>query len=159
MKKEPLIVPVIDQEDEPQPPIVNVDPSQLLYDVAYENIGKDISPKYDELGCAESVSYVLREAFGDDIDEVSTYRMFNWLKNNPNYKGTLDYKPGLIIISPTGYGSKDIKNGHVGITGKTHIMSNDSYRKVWLPNFTLKSWIDYYRVRGGYPIYLFERVV
>ena len=136
-------------------------PTQELKRLCLTNIGKDISQLEDEFGCAESVSTLLKEIWPDFQKTLSTATLHKNLKADKRFKATLDLKPWSIIISPTGTGSgtRDIPNGHVGILGEGgKIYSNTSNTSKWEQNYTIQTWIDRYRVKGRYPIFLFTLI-
>jgi len=138
-------------------PVPTPMPTPRLLIAAKAAVGKDISPKENELGCAESVSYLLKQTTGNFPSILSTATLFITLKNDKRFKATLDLEAGCIIISPTGKGNGQIKHGHVGITGENGaIYSNDSRTFKWAQNFSFDGWKTYYRTKGGYPIYLFK---
>lgn len=135
-------------------------PSQKLYRKAKEFVGVDASPRDvapDELGCAESVSEVVKAARGQYINNtlfISTVKMYEALVISPGFRKVSIPTPGCIIISPT---ANSMRIGHVGIVSENgKIMSNDSVRKVWLENFSLDSWKKYYAVKLQLPVYYFE---
>lgn len=148
------------------PPIVPIPPikpaREYILDVAETYIGKEASVKNlapEELGCAESVSHILHKCFADFPDDITyTATLYSLLQQHPNFKRVLDFKPGNVIISPTGYGNGKVV-GHVGIMGRDGIiMSNNSNTGLWDTKFDLPKWIARYRNKGGLPIYVFERV-
>ncbi len=133
-----------------------------LYATALSYLGTDASPKDeapDDFGCADSVSKVLLATFPNIIKgSVSTAELFKQLDNSKDFYRVLEFKCGDIIISPTGMGKGTIPNGHVGIVSEfDEIMSNSSTSGKWEANFTLKSWVERYRTKGGYPIYSFRK--
>lgn len=133
-----------------------------LYATALSFLGTDASPKDeapDDLACAESVSKVINTAFPNCIKgSVSTAELFNQLDNSKDFYRVLEFKAGDVIISPTGKGNGKIPNGHVGIISEfEEIMSNSSATGTWEANFTIKSWVERYRTKGGYPIYSFRK--
>ena len=136
-----------------------------LYNTACSFIGMDASPNDvapDEYGCAESVSDIFRRAFDEELGgDVSTYRMWRAIKDDPRFTRVDDPEQGDIIISPTGYRARktDVSNGHVGImSSPSKIMSNSSATGTWEENYTLSRWRAYYEKRGGYPVY-FVRII
>lgn len=135
-----------------------------LYATALSFLGSDASPldeAPDDLGCADSVSLIIKSAFPDAIKgSVSTAVLFNQLNNSSAFKRVKDFKSGDIVISPTGFGKTGkIKNGHTGIVGEgEEIMSNSSSTGLWTANYTVKSWVDRFRTLGGYPIYVFRKL-
>lgn len=140
----------------------SMEPSELLYKTAVDNLGRDVTPKDevdDEVSCAFSLNAVYKQAFGKEIGGgASTAAMYLVLKNDKRFEKTSLYSKGCIIISPTGYGNGSIR-GHVGIMGENErIMSNTSKTGLWESNMTLTSWIKRYRYAGDLPI-LFYRPV
>ena len=121
----------------------------------------DVAP--DEFGCAETVNEIYKKAFGSYIETpgISTTKIFAAMVDRQDkFVRLTDPEPGNIIISPTGFSNfpnTPIKNGHVGIFGKDlKIMSNSSSTGKFQENYTLDTWIERYRVNGGYPIYYFK---
>lgn len=136
---------------------------EVLYSFAKACIGQDISPKDqapDELSCAESFSQVIRKAFPEMKFPVllSTRELNTHLQNSPSFELVTEPLYGDVIISPTGSGNGKVAHGHVGIVGKTWIMSADSRTSFWEANYQLASWKRYYEIKGGFPT-LFYRVV
>ncbi len=148
-------------------PIVK-SPRERLYEAAVSCLGTDASPKDaapDEVGCADSVNNVYFKAFGEYIENpgILTTSMFAAMVDRADkWVRVTDPEPGNIIISPTGfstYTDLPIKHGHVGIFGKGGvIMSNSSSTGKFEENYTLDTWVDRYRKKGGYPIYYFKRI-
>lgn len=128
-----------------------------LYQVAYDCLGLDMAPTQDELGCAESVSFVLMKAGVKGLPSAGitgTYTLNEWLKKN--LKAVKEPLPGDIIMSATGTGNGSIKNGHVGIVGKHSIMSNNYKTFKWDWHLKMDWWNEYYGKKGGFPV-LFYR--
>lgn len=129
--------------------------------LGYVKSGKK-APK--EYGCAEAVNRVFCELFGNDIGgDVSTTRLYEALKKSNRFIKVSRPDQALrgdIIISPTGYGSGAIPNGHVGIfSDNFKIMSNDSKTGKWIENYDIHSWTKRYVIGGGYPIYIFRVIL
>ena len=135
-----------------------------LYLTALGYLGVDASPldeAIDDLGCADSVSRVVKSAFPEAFKgSISTAELYKQLIASPSFKKVMDIKAGDIIISPTGKGKTGkVKNGHVGIVGENdEIMSNSSATGLWTTNFTLKTWRARYRTLGGYPLIIFRKI-
>ena len=136
---------------------------QKFHQGAIYFLGKDASPidlAGDELGCAETLNEIYKKTFGEYMSPaniLSTYRLYEAIKNSPKFVRTTSPEEGTIILSPTGYSSKGAKNGHVGIIGKAGIiMSNDSRSGLFLENYTLQSWKQYYGDKLGFPMYFFN---
>ena len=123
-------------------------------------LGKDASPldnAPEDLSCAESVSYIIRQVLPDFPRVTGTYTLWEVLKKDKRFRDTLDIRPGCVIISPTGKGNGQII-GHTGIVGRKFIMSSNSPHGTWSENYTLDGWVQRYRKIGGFPIYIFEPV-
>lgn len=137
---------------------------QRIYESAKKFIGTDASPHDiapDELGCAESVTEILRNAGFKMPVIISTIKLHQWFKSKTEWLEVDTPIEGDIIISPTGMGGKNgITNGHVGIVGAfSVVMSNASSTGTFEPNYTIKSWYNRYSIKGGYPVYYFRRVL
>lgn len=134
----------------------------LIHRVALNSLGMDASPNDtapDELGCAESVTEILKAAGAMPYVEISTYRLYNYFKADKNWTLVEDPQPGDVILSPTGYSTKVPAPfpGHVGIIGKNGtIMSNDSATGRFMSNYSLDTWRGRWVKRGGYKM-LFYR--
>lgn len=137
---------------------------EKLHQTAITCLGTDASPNDkapDEYGCAETVNDIIYMAFEDYAGgDVSTYRMYLGIKNNPKFLRVEKPIQGDIILSPTGYGNKSkVSNGHVGIVGYDgDVMSNDSKTGKFKINYTIESWTKRYKNKGEYPIYYYRRV-
>lgn len=135
---------------------------EKLLQSAKDFIGKEASPDDiapDELACAESVCNIIRTVFRDFPVLTYTPHLFKELKRDKRFRLTTEIKPGNIIISPTEYGS-GIFPGHVGIMLENQrITSNTSRNGLWENNYSLNTWVERYRKRGGFPIFFFEVVV
>lgn len=155
---EPVVVPVQVAPEEPK----TTPPGEKLYLLALSKLGTDVSPAdlaKDELGCAESVSALLHEAFGDvPAGILGTYDLYNVLASHTKFERVLSEVPGDVIICVTGQGSNpDIPHGHTGICGKRWIMSNDSKSGTFVANYTFSSWWGYFKTKGRYPVHYFRR--
>jgi hypothetical protein len=133
--------------------------SRKLAKVARQSDGKDMAKTQSQFGCAEALNLIALIALGSPIGgELSTLRMYKALLANPS-RFVRCYKPtqGVLIISPTGYGSGRIANGHTGIFIDTvNIMSHQSDTDKWTQNYTLGSWKDRYEKVGGFHVELFR---
>lgn len=130
-----------------------------LYKVAYDCLGKDMAKTQQELGCAESVTAVLRLAGVKGLplqDITGTYTLNEWLKKNFKQVTETEARPGDVIMSATGTGNGKIPNGHTGILGVHSIMSNNYKTYLWDWHLQLQWWKDYYGKKGGFPV-LFYR--
>lgn len=134
-------------------------PTEKLLLAATEWLGKDASPHDsapDDLGCAESVSMIIRSSVNSDFPIcLSTADLKKQL--DKYFKPTLDIKPGYVLVSPTGLGNGNVSNGHTGIfLTSDRIASNSSKTGLWTDNYSLAEWIAYYRTKGDYPLFCFE---
>lgn len=122
---------------------------EKLYKYALSKLGVDMAPTQDTLGCAESLSHILKGSGLTPLTGIfmGTYQLNEWLSKN--LEKVSDPLPGDIIMSETGSG---IIRGHCGIVGKHKIMSNNSASFLWDDHWTLSKWKDYYGTYGKLPI-------
>lgn len=129
--------------------------SERLYDLAKSCMGKDIAKTQNELGCAEAVSYLLKNIQLANFPPkgfLSTADLYYWLKK---YATQLDVsETGCVIISPTGFSAN--LHGHVGIVANHGILSNNSMTGLFDEYYTLPKWEAYYKVKLGFPIFYFR---
>lgn len=126
---------------------------------AVVSLNKNMSPDY-VYGCAEAVNNVVTKAIGVPIGgDVSTYRMYSALQNKIRFLKTSRPHRGDIIISPTGYGSGRLSNGHVGIMlDNGQIASDNTTTGKFDNHFNLDMWYNRYKDIGGFPVE-FYRVI
>lgn len=138
----------------PPPPPENQ--NLKMYRVAMEAIGSDVSPKENELACAESLSNLLHKAYGDFPAEIlGTAQLNSLLATHPKFKATLTPGPGVVIMSPT----VGTNHGHCGCFGDgENIMSNSSFTYKWGQNYTLANWVKYFRTQKGLRVLFYERI-
>lgn len=128
--------------------------------VAISYLGKDASPKdkaSDEVGCSESISNIIHEAFPDFPAELLATDVLNrLLKNSNRFKAELELSRGAIIISPR----TATKNGHVGICGDNGlIMSSNSKTGLFDANYNWDTWIKTFGAKGrGLHTYIYRPV-
>lgn len=146
-------------------PITDGNNRLTLFDVAIQALGTDASPNDvapDELGCAETVYDILAKAFPLKVGfpfTVSTNLLYKGLEESVLYTRIDSPLEGDIVISPTGYGTGGLSNGHVGIKGELDkIMSNSSASGTFEENYTMDTWKARYVGLGGYPIFFFRRI-
>ena len=134
---------------------------KTLYQVALESLNTDVSPKdraADVVGCAESVSEVIRKVLPDFPIILGTWTLNEKLKEDPRFKAVTIPMPGDIIMCPTGMGNGKFP-GHVGIVlagGK--IASSTSANGKFEQNYTLETWEKRWEVAGGFPIYYYSLI-
>ena len=135
--------------------------TELLYEQARLMIGRDASPLDfvgDELGCAESVTQILKKVTPFPII-TGTWTLWDRLKRDTRFVA-VHGRPerGTIIIAPTGTGNGSMR-GHVGILAdEGKIMSATSADGIWRQNYNLDTWTDRYFRRGGFPVFLFKLI-
>ena len=131
-----------------------------LYETAKACLGRDMAPIHNAFGCAEALNEVFKKTFGVYAGgDVSTYRMYHALQDPRRFMRVSPGLPGDIIISPTGYGTGKIPNGHVGIlSDNDRIMSNNSASGLWDEHFDIKSWNTRYKTKGGFPVEFYRPV-
>lgn len=130
-----------------------------LYLLAKSKIGSDASPLdivNDDLGCAESVTTILKELIDFPVI-TGTWTLNDMLSKDPRFqRGYGGQTEGRIIISPTGTGNGTIR-GHVGIMGPGGvIMSATSADGIWRQNYTVEKWKNRYAAEGRLPIYYYD---
>lgn len=134
---------------------------EILLEASRQFVGEDASPDDmvdDALGCAESVSQVIRCLYPDFPIIPGTYSLNQHLARDNRFMGTLNLDPGNIIVSPTGTGNGTIR-GHTGIIGENgRIYSNNSFTGIWELNYTIESWVRRYRTMGALKLYVYTPV-
>ena len=135
---------------------------KLIHGIALDTLGTDASPNDvapDELGCAESVTEILKQAGCINHIEISTYRLYLYFLDSSNWEIVETPEPGDIVLSPTGYSNKVPAPfpGHVGIVGNNKsIMSNDSRTGKFMSNYTFDTWYGRWSKLGGYKMLFFR---
>lgn len=142
-------------------------PMSKLYTLAKQCLGEHITLNQsvpDDVGCAEAVSYVLKQA-GIPLPAegiAGTAALYQWLSTNALFKVAQAPTAGAILISPTGSGN-GIVEGHTGIVGQYNvqfsgdwgIMSNNSDNGLFQEKWSLTAWEENYTQKGGLPMYYF----
>lgn len=141
---------------------------EKLYRVSKACIGRDMSPKDlapDQLACVDSLNGVFTEAFGQPIKPgiVSTIELYHLMLNDPRFQkiGEPDVLPGDVSIAVSVQTGTSVKHGHVGIWGKTEVMSNDSYSLpagLWHAHYTLEAWKNFFWGTLHFPLHYFRVV-
>ncbi len=113
-----------------------------LYEVALRVLGTDASPRDiapDDLGCAESVSELIRTIIPTFPRYTGTASLREALDKHPRFRKVTVPMPGTIIVSPT-----DIHKpypGHAGIfLAGNKIASSTSATGKFESNYTLATW-------------------
>jgi hypothetical protein len=124
-------------------------------------IGQDASPKdlaVDGLGCAESLSTILRGIMPTFPVVTGTWSLWDVLRGHADFWEVDTPERGDIILSVTGTGF-GVFPGHTGVVSDdAKVMSNDSADGIWRENYTLESWKDRYELRGGFKTRFFRLV-
>ena len=132
-----------------------------IYQVAFSLLGKDVTPKdlvSDEYACMEVVNEIVRMATGKPIGGgASTYLGFASLHDQRFLKIDVPLA-GDIIISPSGYSTKGYRNGHVGIVGKHHVLSNFSDTGKLEDYYTIETWERDFGEIKGFPVFFFRHM-
>lgn len=136
---------------------------EILFLTAVSCLGIDASPDDeapDELGCADTVTSIIRKAKFSFPLLVSTAMLYrHLLEGVGGFQEVQTPLRGDIIISPTGYGSGSLTNGHTGIMGDNGlIMSNDSWTGLFKQNYNLETWKARYVDVGGFPMKFFRKM-
>ncbi len=134
---------------------------EQILKTAVDCLGMDASPDDiapDEYGCAETVTTILRKAGVDIPIMVSTYELYKYLLNSNDFSIIAQPDGGDIIVSPTGRGNGNMKNGHTGIMYDTfYIMSSNSLKKgIFEKNYSIPTWVSKYKESGGFPVLFFR---
>lgn len=112
-----------------------------------------------DLGCAEAVSFVLKNAGVEGIPVAGfagTAALYAWLNKSSSWVLTSTPVPGDIVISPTGMSSIGSEHGHVAVYAKYGLLSNDSDTGLFLEKYTMTSWNKYFGTTLGFPTYVFH---
>jgi hypothetical protein len=120
-------------------------------------IDPTVSP---DLGCAEAVSYVLKNA-GYNLPVTGipgTAALWEWIKESRQFAETTTPVPGDIVISPTGTSTINSPHGHVGIQAKYGILSNDSDTGLFAEKYTNITWGNYFHTIEGFPVLYYHAV-
>lgn len=133
-----------------------------IYQTSLSLLGTDVTPDDivpDEYDCADTICVLLKKAGFDIGDLPLTTDLYRKLTTAPMWRKT--YKPirGDVVISPTGFGTGTLLNGHVGIVGiNEKIMSNSSSSGKFEENYTFSSWRKRYVNVGGFPMVFFRKL-
>lgn len=103
-----------------------------------------------EVGCAESVSFLLSKAGIKGIPQrgfAGTWDLYQWLKTNKQFIESVYPEYGSVVISPTDP-TNPTNHGHTGIILKHGIGSNDSTNGLFAENYTVDSWNHSFTLRG-----------
>lgn len=139
--------------------------SLKIYETAKSLLGTRIAPydartDYGVLGCAATVSVIIRKAtgylIGGDGFVEGTSELYDCFINSGKFIETEDPLSGDIIICVTATGNGKLTNGHTGIVGKFGILSNNSENGRLQEKLSFESWRAIYEIYGGYKTYYFR---
>lgn len=138
-----------------------------LLQVCKDHLGTDASPNDeapDELGCANTLTVLLKQVYPEVPVMVSTIKLYEYLKNPSNgfkYVSESEIGPETIIISPTASGNGKIP-GHCGVFLENKLIASNSSLPPnvgkFIVNFTVDTWKARYRDFGGMPVFYFVKV-
>lgn len=142
-----------------------------LYNIAKNLLGQHLTLNNNvpaDVGCAEAVSYVLKQAGVKNIPAAGiagTADLYRWMLQDPQFKLIEAPEQGCIIVSPTGFGNGTVE-GHTGIMAafglqypnEYGILSNNSDNGLWQEKWNLLTWWENYGVKGHLPVALFRLV-
>lgn len=126
---------------------------EQLLKLAKESVGTNVrsgtAPK--DLGCADALSSLLGKIM-DFPNEISTVQLNKLLSTDKRFKRTLDLNKGNIIMSYT----VGDKTGHCGVIIEDEkICSNTSKTGLWEQNYTVSTWVDYFRKKQGLQVLVY----
>lgn len=142
--------------------------SNLLYGTAKALIGQNLAPSWQPLACAASMSYIVRKAFGENLNLIHTSNWETYLTNSPKWEKVNEPEPYCVILVNTDKLPKinGIEHGHIGIVGKfdspdgtKYTMSNNSETYRWDTHLSLKDWENYWVKKGGGKITYWRRLI
>lgn len=127
--------------------------AEKLLDEAKKSVGKDISPRYDALGCAESINTLLVRITGKGVGKniYSTSSTYEGMEVDQRFRSIDKPVAGCLAIWPTGTGNWSVKNGHIGIVGEDleTLYSNNSVTGLFDSHLTLTGCRKLYVDKGG----------
>lgn len=137
---------------------------KTLLQVCTDALGTDASPSDeapDELGCANSVTELLRKVYPETPKINGTWTLYQYLLNPKNkWKQVNEYEAECVVISPTGLGTG---TGHTGIVMEDNtIASSNSFglnKGRFTKNYTPQVWEKKYTGGQKIPTFIFKRVV
>jgi hypothetical protein len=109
----------------------------------------------NEVGCAESVTRLLRE-IDPDLTPVltGTWTLLQHLTTSKRWVELTKHIPGCVVIAATGTGYGDIA-GHVGIYDGDRIWNNNSNTGRWTNSYTIQTFTARYLLAGGMRVRFF----
>jgi hypothetical protein len=152
------IVTEIEYIPPPEKPVEKTLKEKLL-EAIEASIGFDVTPKDevpDEVACVSSLCAVLRKVM--DFPKLTyTPDLLNYLKKDKRFKSTLELKEGSILVNATGTGNGSMR-GHCGFVRLDRVVSNNSFTGKMDTYYTLHSWKEKFRIKGGMTTWVFELI-
>ena len=107
----------------------------------------------DELGCANTLSVLIKKLYPDFPIIVSTKDLDWKLWQDKRFKRITEPEIGAIIISPR----TNTQYGHCGVwITSEKIASNNSRTGLWQGNYSWSSWIQEFKINRKLPIYIYQ---
>jgi hypothetical protein len=132
---------------------------EILYKTTAMCLGRDLAPKSpvdDSMKCVVQVQEVIKLAFGSFLGDgearYNTRALWQVLATVWDEIPEPEY--GCVIIAPTGSGN--LPHGHVGITLKHGVASNDSTNGRFVENYTAESFIHFFRDIHRFQIHIYR---
>lgn len=163
-KEKDYYMTAVDDSDKTEDKTEKKGISEIIYEEAIRNLGRDISPRENEFGCQESINTLFFFATGQPLcNSNSTTIGYQTMKSSRRFKEVKEPIRGDVIISPTGYSTfrptkkNPITNGHIGIVMDDGVIaSNDSKTSLFKKNYTLATWKARWEIKGKYPTHYFR---
>lgn len=107
----------------------------------------------DEVGCADTVSHLIKKIFPDFPILVSTKDLDWKLFQDKRFERTTEPERGAIVISPR----TNTVYGHAGVfITNERIASNNSKTGLFQGNYDWNSWIKTFKEGRGLKIYVYK---
>jgi hypothetical protein len=109
----------------------------------------------NDVGCAESVTRLLREVDQDLVPVITgTWTLLEHIRRSKRFREVKTPFNSCVVIAATGTGNGSIQ-GHVGIYDNGRIWNNTSRTGKWSASFTLQAFKARYQITGGMPVRYF----
>lgn len=165
--KVPAPLPV--EQPQPSMPKSTETPRDRLIKAARAALGKDMTPGDavpDEVACVAQLVAIVPDEFGLDKKLTYTPALYEALKRNKRFKGSLDMKAGSIVVYPTtgtntGHALICLEDDDGNITGHNTLASNNSFgsaKGLFTLNYNRKSARAYFIGKKGLKGYIFEPI-
>jgi len=121
--------------------------------------GADISFYVDnDLGCAETVSRLIREVLPGFPIITGTWVLDDTLKRDKRFVKVTSPEDGCVVVAPTGTGNGKLKHGHTGICRKGRVLSNNSYTGKLDAHYSYLTFTARYKGVGGFIINYYKLI-